>query len=383
MQRKVNHASGRNQVEKLVTVGIDMGSGLWSTGITRWDTGKYSYHKYEGTTKDKELYRKIDELVKEGNKVQVYYEAGRNGFTPAREIKKTGAMPGVIAVSRLEILQNGKTVKTDRIDAKFLSGLHPSDNLPLVWVPSEAEEQRRMAVRETERICGDIERNNNRMISLLERWLPGVEKKHHASAEWKKRIKEYAASEVMRRVPLEVERLRNMLMELEVLEGNLERWEKMQDVKEKEQKEDFHGNGKSSDIEILSQYRGLNGSARKLSWELGDMGRFKNGKKLSSYLGLTPTPWASGKMKREQGISKKGRGELRALAIELAWGWVKWQPDCALVKKWKDRLSVKGRSRRVAIVALARQLIVALFRRVVFGEEIKGAIISRPLKCAC
>jgi len=100
--------------------------------------------------------------------------------------------------------------------------------------------------------------------------------------------------------------------------------------------------------------------------------------------GLTPAEYVvTRKMMREQGISKKGRGELRALAIELAWGWVKWQPECDVVKKWKDRLSVKGRSRRVAIVALARQLMVALFRRVVFGEEIKGAIISRPLKCGC
>lgn len=383
MQRKINHVSARNQACKLVTVGIDMGSDLWGVGVNRWETGKYSYHKFEGVTKDEETYRKIAELLREGNRVVVYYEAGRNGFTPARRIRGCGAEPGVIAVSRLEILDNGKKVKTDRIDARFLAGLHPSDNLPLVWIPSEEEEQRRMAVRETERISEDIRRNNNRIISLLERWLPGVEKTHHSSVEWKKRIKECAARKAMKGVPLEVERLRNMVRELEVLENNLERWWKIQAVKEKEVRDDLHGKGKISDIEILSQYRGISGSARTLSWELGDMGRFKNGRKLSSYLGLTPTPWASGKMRREQGISKKGRGELRALAIELAWGWVKWQPDCALVKKWKDRLSLKGRSRRVAIVALARQLIVALFRRVVFGEEIKGAIISRPLKCAC
>lgn len=383
MQRKVNHVSAGNQVGKLVTVGIDMGSDLWGVGINRWDTGKYSYHKCEGVTKDEETYGKIKGLVAEGARVVVHYEAGRNGFTPARRIRACGAEPGVIAVSRLEILQNGKTVKTDRVDARFLAGLHPSDNLPLVWIPSEEEEQRRMAVRETERISEDIRRNNNRMISLLERWLPGVEKTHHSSEEWKKRIKECGARKAMREVPLEVERLRNMARELEVLEGNLERWEKIQSVKEKTERSLAHSKGKVSDIEILSQYRGISGSARKLSWELGDMGRFRNGRKLSSYLGLTPTPWASGKMRREQGISKKGRGELRALAVELAWGWVKWQPDCAIVKKWKDRISVKGRSRRIAIVALARQLMVALFRRVVFGEEINGAIISRPLKCAC
>jgi transposase len=240
-----------------------------------------------------------------------------------------------------------------------------------------------MAVREAERIGEDIRRNNNRIISLLERWMPGVEKKHMGSSEWKERIGRWASRGVMKRVPLELERLLNMVRELEVLESNLESWEEIQSAKEAEQKKEIRDSGKISAIEILSQYRGINGSDRKISWELGDMERFKNGRNLSSYLGLTPTPWASGKMRSEQGISKKGRGELRALAVELAWNWVRWQPECALVKKWKDRLAAKGRSRRVAIVALSRQLMVAFFRRVVFGEEIKGAIISRPLKCGC
>ena len=84
-------------------------------------------------------------------------------------------------------------------------------------------------------------------------------------------------------------------------------------------------------------------------------------------------------MNRDQGISKSGNRELRRLAIQLAWLWVKWQPDSALTQKWEDRLAIKGRTRRLAIVALARQLLVALYRKIVHGDEISGAVINNPV----
>ena len=81
-------------------------------------------------------------------------------------------------------------------------------------------------------------------------------------------------------------------------------------------------------------------------------------------------------MNRDQGISKSDRKSLRKMAIEGAWLWYRWQPDSWLVKKWKDRLEQKGRGRRTAIVAMARQLMVALWRYVVHGEMIEGAVIK-------
>jgi len=81
-------------------------------------------------------------------------------------------------------------------------------------------------------------------------------------------------------------------------------------------------------------------------------------------------------MSREQGISKSGRKSLRKTAVELAWLWVKWQPESFLTKKWMPKLSQKGRARRTAIVALARQLLVALWRHIVHDEPVAGAIIK-------
>lgn len=119
--------------------------------------------------------------------------------------------------------------------------------------------------------------------------------------------------------------------------------------------------------------------SRHLPWEIGDFHRFATGKQFAAFFGLTPCPYASGTMKRDQGISKAGRKSLRKMAVECAWLWYRWQKESWLVKKWADRLAQKGRSRRTAIVALARQLMVALWRYVVKGEAIEGAIINKPI----
>ena len=109
-------------------------------------------------------------------------------------------------------------------------------------------------------------------------------------------------------------------------------------------------------------------------------GDFGSGKQFAAFFGLTPCPFASGTMNRDQGISKAGRKSLRKMAIECAWLWYRWQPESWLVKKWQDRLVQKGRIRRTAIVALARQLMVALWRYIVKGEAIEGAIINKPIE---
>jgi len=133
--------------------------------------------------------------------------------------------------------------------------------------------------------------------------------------------------------------------------------------------------------EQLAKYKGIGDViARHLVWEIGDFSRFKNGKQFTSYFGMTPSPFASGTMNREQGISKSGRTSLRKMAIEMAWLWRRWQPNSYLTKKWNSRLEQKGRARKTAIVALARQLLVALWRNVMYNEPIEGAIINNAVK---
>jgi transposase len=101
----------------------------------------------------------------------------------------------------------------------------------------------------------------------------------------------------------------------------------------------------------------------------------RNGKELGALVGLTPMPYNSGQSEREQGISKAGNKHVRALIVELAWLWLRWQPGSAL-SRWYERRFGSGnkRSRKVGIVALARKLLIALWRYLGHGELPAGAV---------
>ncbi len=99
--------------------------------------------------------------------------------------------------------------------------------------------------------------------------------------------------------------------------------------------------------------------------------------KVAHYLGLTPSPWRSGSVRRDQGISKAGNPRARRMAIELAWLWLRHQPGSALAVWFRTRVgSVKGRMRRIMAVALARKLVVALWRYLVDGVVPEGALLK-------
>ena len=105
---------------------------------------------------------------------------------------------------------------------------------------------------------------------------------------------------------------------------------------------------------------------------------FDNRRQVGSYFGLTGTPYDSGESRREQGISKSGNRRARELAIELAWLWTIHQPDSELTRWFRERVrDLKGRIRRVTIVALARKLMVALWRYLTTGVVPTGAVL-RP-----
>lgn len=116
-----------------------------------------------------------------------------------------------------------------------------------------------------------------------------------------------------------------------------------------------------------------------LSHECFGWRTFPNRKHLGSFAGLTGTPFDSGETLREQGISKAGSGRVRTTMIELAWGWERWQPDSALTKWFIDRYVRGGtsRSKRKGIVALARKLLVALWKYVEQGIVPDGAILEK------
>jgi len=104
---------------------------------------------------------------------------------------------------------------------------------------------------------------------------------------------------------------------------------------------------------------------------------FRNRREVASYFGLTPSPWQSGGIDRDQGISKAGNPRARCAAIELAWLWLRHQPDSKLTQEYRRRtLDAGKRIKRVAIVALARKLVVALWHYLMTGLVPQGAVLK-------
>jgi transposase len=105
--------------------------------------------------------------------------------------------------------------------------------------------------------------------------------------------------------------------------------------------------------------------------------RFDNRRQLAAYAGLVPTPWQSGQVDHSQGISKAGNPRLRTAMVELAWLWLRYQPGSALAAWFRQRVRAqRGRARRIAIVALARKLLVALWRYITAGVVPEGAVLK-------
>ena len=103
---------------------------------------------------------------------------------------------------------------------------------------------------------------------------------------------------------------------------------------------------------------------------------FRNRRQIGGLLGFAPTPYDSGETQREQGISRAGNNRLQAVSIQLAWSWVRWQPSSALTRWYRARFGIGKRARRLGIVAVARKLVIALWRYVTTGVVPAGASLK-------
>ena len=135
--------------------------------------------------------------------------------------------------------------------------------------------------------------------------------------------------------------------------------------------------GNQSPVPLLTRLKAIGPQIAAVLYLEGLYRSFANRREVAAYAGLVPTPWRSGTIDREQGISKAGNRRLRHIMIELAWLWVRHQPDSALTAWFRARVGhERGRVRRVTIVALARKLLIALWRCVTQREIPEGAVMK-------
>jgi transposase len=237
----------------------------------------------------------------------------------------------------------------------------------VVRVPSVEEEDRRRLHRELERVKKEERQHRTRIRSLLK--LQGIRPAANPGGRgWKvclERLQgllpERAGAEVVR----QSERLALVMSQRRALEG--EQQEALEQGASAE--------GILQQVVVLALLRGIGpGSAWQLVMEFFGWRKFRNRRQVAGCAGLDPTPYDSGESRREQGISKAGNKRVRWLMVELAWSWLRYQPGSALSQWFQGRFGGGGkRQRRIGIVALARRLLVALWRYVDSGVLPEGA----------
>jgi transposase len=310
-------------------------------------------------------------------RVVLAYEAGRDGFWIARALSEDAIEVHVMHPASIPVERRGRRRKTDRIDLDMLlrtllAWLRGEPRVcSMVAVPTPAEEDARRPGREREALIRDRIAIENRVGNLLAL---------HGIAGFKPRLKKAAAHLVALRdwsgSPLPeklMDELRRLMQRHRLFSEQLAALEKARDavVTVADPNRDVRM------IQLLTLVYGIGiETATTLVREV--LCRpFRDRRKISSFVGLTGTPFNSGGSEREQGIGKNGNGRVRRIMMQLAWRWLRFQPD-SLLSRWFDERTggAKGRIRKVMAVALARKLLVALWRYATEGVVPEGAILA-------
>jgi transposase len=298
------------------------------------------------------------------------YEAGRDGWWLHRWLIEQGIDNIVVDSSSIEVNRHARRAKTDRIDGdKLLAMLLRHHRGERVWSvvhePTPEDEDARRMHRELARLTQERTSHMNRIGSLLvlHNLRPHVTIGGRDWARWWERTCEQVPPVLRAEIERESARLALVRQQVKVLET--ERRQELTD-------------GKQPLVAQLAQLRAIGPrGAWVLVKEVFGWRRFANRRELAGCLGLAPTPYDSGGSQIEQGISKAGNKRARTLLVELAWSWLRYQPDSALSQWFNRRFGAGGkRMRRIGIVALARKLAIALWRYLQYGEIPAGASLK-------
>lgn len=290
------------------------------------------------------------------------YEAGRDGFWLDRYLAAQGLTNVVVDPASIEVPRRGRRRKTDRLDAaKLVSMLirwHQGEQhvWRVVQVPRIEDEDRRQLHRDLLEMKAERTQHSNRIKGLLAGCGLVVPKMDAHFPELLAELRTWDGQPVPARLQQRLlrEHARWCFVDRQIKDLEKERVRKLRTAAEEPMPK----------VRKLLHLRGIGiNSAWLYVMEFFGWRRIKNRKQLAALAGLTPTPYASGDRNQEQGISKAGNRRMRSMAVEIAWCWLQYQPQSALSQWFQKRFgSGNSRQRRIGVVALARKLLVALWR---------------------
>ena len=308
-------------------------------------------------------------------RVILTHEAGRDGFWLARFLARRGIEVHVMQPSSLPVDRRARRAKTDMIDAEMLlrtlmAWLRGEPRVcSMVPIPSEADEEARRAHRERE----DLTRERRSIVNKIDGILATLGVKGYKALRRDRReqlkcARQPGGDPIPQKAKARIERL------LDQLDLVLKLIDQVESARDAVLKKDAPADEAERMIRSLTDLRSIGPDVATLLVREAFVRQFGNRRALAGYVGLGGTPFSSGGSERDQGIGKDGNRRVRAAMVELAWMWLRWQPESALSVWFRARVgAMGGRIRKIMIVALARKLLVALWRYVTDGVVPHGA----------
>ncbi|WNC89117.1 IS110 family transposase [Paraburkholderia sp. FT54] len=365
-----NHVTGSDAGEAILAVSLELSAAKWKVALHDGLREQPAVHTVSAPQPNVRLQAVLDLIAQQKHKwslpsqvrVVVSYEAGQDGFWIHRALCSRGIDCYMVDAASIPVERHKRRAKTDRLDVIRLvtnlrAWLHGErDRMRVVRVPSVQDEASRHLIRDRGQLQKEVLQHRNRMRKLLVT-LGCWDNVNHRSFAGLLRRGELACydgtplpDELRERLVRECARLELAEQQLAAIERTLQ--ERLPaPVRER--------------ITYLSRLKGVgNIGATRLVLELF-WRQFNNRRQLGACVGLVPQPYDSGQSRVDQGISKQGNRRVRSQLVEMAWCWLRYQPDSALARWFDERTRGTGpnrRARRIAIVAVARRLAIALWR---------------------
>jgi transposase len=359
--------------ENRILMAIELSVSSWFVAVRLPGSEKSRLHRVEGGDTTallaliRDLRSRAETKLRHAADVACCFEAGRDGFWLHRLLTAHGAIAYVLEPTSILVNRRARRAKTDRLDAegmlRVLAAWLGGDRqvCSIVSVPTPEDEDAKRPHREREHLVQERQRLENRMEALL--FTQGI-RGRPSLRSWERDIAKLRTGDG-RALPClmqaELNRLRRRLVLILELIHEME----AERAKALAAKGDDAMTRKIADLQRI---RGIGANfstvlAREVLYR-----SFANRRQLASYVGIAPMPYQSGGMDRDRSISRAGNPRARTTLIQLAWLWLRYQPGSALSDWFRGRVgTLQGRTRRIAIVAMARKLLIVLWRYVETG----------------
>jgi transposase len=369
-------------VDEVLAVALELSSKSWKIALHDGKREKPAIHTVSGAPAAQRLdeaVQKIEEIKAKWGlaadvRTVVLYEAGQDGFWIQRELSKRGYEVLICDPASIPVERQKRRAKTDRLDAiklvltlrGWLRGEY--DRMHVIRVPTVEAEAQRQLVRDRGELQKETQQHRDRIRKLLRTvgcWDDVGGDLAARLGKGELRCHDGAPLPAPLQLRLERERQRLVLVQQQLAELERGLLEQLPPACRQ----------RVADLERLKGV-GEVGATRlvlELFWR-----KFENRRQVGACVGLVPQPYDSGESRVDQGISKQGNRRVRALLVEMSWLWLRYQPESAMAKWFAQRTQGgQKRGKRIAIVAVARRLVISLWRYLEHGVVPEGAVLKR------